>query len=49
MLSQDMITRNYQKSQTTINLIFTTNDIMNQLIWCEINEEMKNFSNHLLI
>ncbi len=33
----------------TINLIFTTNDIMNWLIQCEINEEMKNFSNHLLI
>ncbi len=26
-----------------------TDDIMNQLIWCEINEEMKNFSNHLSI
>ncbi len=32
-----------------INLIFTTDDIMNQLIWCEIDEEMKNFSDHLLI
>ncbi len=49
MLSQDTITKDYQKSQTTINLIFTTDDIMNRLIWCEINEEMKNFSNHLLI
>ncbi len=48
-LSQDMITRNYQRSQMTINLIFTTDDIMNQLIQCEINEEMKNFSDHLLI
>ncbi len=48
-LSQDMITRNYQKSQMTIDLIFTTNDIMNWLIWCKINEEMKNFSDHLLI
>ncbi len=48
-LSQDIITRNYQESQMTINLIFTTDDIMNQLIWCEINEEMKNFSDHLLI
>jgi len=46
ILSQDIITRNYQKSQMTINLIFTTNDIMNQLIRCKINEEMKNFSNH---
>ncbi len=26
-----------------------TDDIINQLIWCEINEEMKNFSNHLSI
>ncbi len=49
MLSWDMITRNYQRSQMTIDLIFTTDDIMNQLIQCEINEEMKNFSDHLLI
>ncbi len=49
MLFQDMITRNYQKSQMTINLIFTTDDIMNQLIQCEIDEKMKNFSDHLLI
>ncbi len=48
-LSQDIITRNYQEFQMTINLIFTTDDIMNQLIWCKINEEMKNFLNHLLI
>ncbi len=49
LLSQDTIMRNYQKSQTTINLIFTTDDIMNRLIRCEINEEMKNFSDHLSI
>ncbi len=49
MLSQDTITRDYQKSQMTINLIFTTDDIMNQLIWCKIDEEMKNFSDHLSI
>ncbi len=49
MLSWDMITRNYQKSQTTIDLIFTTDDIMNQLIQCKINKKMKNFLNHLLI
>ncbi len=49
MLSQDMITKDYQKSQMTINLIFMTDDIMNQLIQCEINEEMKNFSDHLSI
>ena len=48
-LSQDTITRNYQESQMTINLIFTTDNIMNQLIWCEIDKEMKNFSDHLLI
>ncbi len=48
-LFQDTITRNYQESQMTINLIFTTNDIMNWLIWCEIDEKMKNFSNHLSI
>ncbi len=41
--------KDYQESQMTIDLIFTTDDIMNQLIQCEINEEMKNFSNHLLI
>ncbi len=33
----------------TINLIFTIDNIMNQLIWCKINKEMKNFSNHLSI
>ncbi len=33
----------------TINLIFTIKNIINRLIWCEINEEMKNFSDHLLI
>ncbi len=49
MLSQDIITRNYQRFQMTINLIFTIDDIMNQLIQCEINEEMKNFSDHLSI
>ncbi len=48
-LSQDIIMRNYQESQITINLIFTTDNIMNQLIWCEINKEMKNFSDHLSI
>ncbi len=48
-LFQDMITRNYQRFQIIINLIFTTNDIMNQLIWCKINKEMKNFSDHLSI
>ncbi len=48
-LFQDIIMRNYQEFQMTINLIFMTDDIMNQLIWCKINEEMKNFSNHLSI
>ncbi len=48
-LSWNIITRNYQESQMTINLIFTTDDIMNWLIWCEINKEMKNFSDYLLI
>ncbi len=41
--------RNYQESQMTINLIFMTDNIMNQLIWCKINKEMKNFSDHVLI
>ncbi len=48
-LSQDIIMRNYQESQMTINLIFTTESIINKLIWCKINEEIKNFSDHLLI
>ncbi len=48
-LSQDTIMKDYQRSQTTIDLIFTTDNIMNQLIQCKINEEMKNFSDHLLI
>ena len=48
-LSQDTITRTYQESQMTINLVFTTENITNRLIWCEINEKMKNFSDHLLI
>ena len=48
-LSWDTITRNYQKSQTTIDLIFTTESITNRLIRCKINEEMKNFSDHLSI
>ena len=48
-LSQDTIMKNYQESQMTINLIFMTDNIMNRLIWCEINKEMKNFSDHLLI
>ncbi len=48
-LSWNTITKDYQESQMTIDLIFTTDDIMNQLIQCEINEEMKNFSDHLSI
>ncbi len=48
-LSQDTITRDYQESQTTINLVFMTKSITNRLIQCEINEEMKNFSDHLSI
>ena len=31
-LSWNTITRNYQESQMTINLIFMTDDIINQLI-----------------
>ncbi len=48
-LSQDTITRNYQESQMIINLVFMTKSITNRLIQCEINEEMKNFLDHLLI
>ncbi len=49
MLSQDIIMKDYQKFQMIINLIFTTDNIMNWIIRCKINEEMKNFLNHLLI
>ncbi len=49
MLFQDTITRNYQESQTMIDLIFMTDNIINKLIKCEINKKMKNFLNHLSI
>jgi len=48
-LFQDIIMKDYQESQTIIDLIFMTKSIINRLIQCEINEEMKNFSDHLLI
>ncbi len=46
-LPRGTITRDYQESQTTIDLIFTTDGIMNRLIRCKINEEMENSSDHL--
>ncbi len=48
-LFQDIIMKDYQESQMIIDLIFMTKSIINRLIQCEINEEMKNFSDHLLI
>ncbi len=48
-LSWDTIIRNYQESQMTTNLVFTSENITNRLIRCKIDEEMKNFSDHLLI
>ena len=48
-LSKNTITKNYQKLQTTIDLTFTFDDITNKLFRCEIDNEMKNFSNHLSI
>ena len=48
-LFQDIIMKDYQESQMIIDLIFMTKSIINRLIQCKINEEMKNFSDHLLI
>ena len=48
-LSKETITKDYQRFQTIIDLIFTFDDIINQLFRCEIDDEMKNFSNHLSI
>jgi len=48
-LPRGTITRDYQGSQTTIDLVFTTDGIMNRLIRCGIDEEMENSSDHLPI
>ncbi len=48
-LSWSTIIKDYQESQTIINLIFTTDNITNKLIKCEINKKIKNFLNHLSI
>ena len=48
-LLQETITRDYQESQTIIDLIFIIDNISNRLIKCEIDEKIKNLSNYLLI
>ena len=48
-LSRGIITRDYQGSQTIIDLAFTSNGITNRLIRCGIDEEMENSSDHLPI
>jgi len=41
-LLQNTITRDYQESRTIIDLIFTTNNIVNRLIQYEIDKDIKN-------
>jgi len=46
-LLQDTNLRNYQKFQTTINLVFTINNITNRLIQYKINKNIENFLDYL--
>ncbi len=48
-LSRNTITRNYQETQIIINLFFIIKELLNRLIYCDINQEIKNSSNYLLI
>ena len=48
-LLRDIITRNYQRAKIIINLIFATNEIIERLIYCEVNEKIENELNHLFI
>ena len=48
-LLRDIIIKDYQDVRTTINLFFTTFEIINKLIYCEIDDEMKNSFDHLSI
>jgi len=48
-LLRDTITQNYQEFQTTIDLVFTTNNIINRLIQYKINKNIKNFLDYLLM
>jgi len=48
-LLQNTITQDYQEFQTTINLVFTTNNITNRLIQYKIDKDIKNFLDYFLI
>lgn len=48
-LPRGTITRDYQGSQTTIDLVFTTDGITNRLTKCGIDEEVENSSDHLSV
>ena len=48
-LFENIIIKNCHEKRTTIDLFFTTDALINQLIKCEINQSMKNFFDHLFI
>ena len=46
-LFKNIITRDYKRTQIIINLNFIINEIVDKLIYCEINNKIKNASYHL--
>ena len=46
-LSKNIITRDYQRAQIIIDLSFITDDVADRLIYCEINNEVKNAFDYL--
>ena len=48
-LPRGTITRDYQGSQTTIDLSFVTDSLANRIISCGVDEEIENSSDHLPI
>ena len=48
-LPRGTITRDYQGSQTTIDLSFVTDSLANRIMSCGVDEEMENSSDHLPI
>lgn len=48
-LLRGTITRNYQEAKTTIDLAFATNEVTERLIYCGVDEEIENESDHLPI
>ena len=48
-LPRGIITRDYQGSQTTIDLLFVTDSLANRIISCGVDEEMENSLDHLPI